>query len=165
MRPPAAADTLSAFLLINEMISCAGVTIKSLITLNRVFKIYNLSRQLSEYQNAVLPFHSNNPVINRNAPGGGRVGGMSVWRLHVLSTSVWVLAGYSSSSHSPNACILGLGDLTGDSKVVGGVNVSVTGQMAFPSWVQQFQQPVRSVKDDCIDMKLYMMLTSKKSSR
>lgn len=29
------------------------------------------------------------------------------------------------SSHSPNACILGLADLTGDSKVVGGVNVSL----------------------------------------
>lgn len=79
-----------------------------------------------------------------------------------LPTSAWVLSG---SSHSPNACILGLGDLTGDSKVVGGVNLSVTGQMAFPSWVQQFQQPVRSVNDDCIDMEVYVMLTSQKSSR
>lgn len=70
-----------------------------------------------------------------------------------------------ASSHSPNACIVGLGDLTGDSKVVGGVNVSVAGQMAFPSWVQQFQQPVRSVNVDGIDMELYVMLTSKKSSR
>lgn len=73
----------------------------------------------------------NKKVLGLNPPAGW---GLSVWILHVVSMSAWVLAGYSLwllPTYQRRAWIR----LTGDSKLAVGVNVSVS-QGAYKDGLQ-----------------------------